>query len=61
VGKTVTLLPLASEGIEQRKAQKIWAQGTPGFWLTGGKPGGQRAALPSEVAENLNAAGNSQS
>jgi hypothetical protein len=56
VGTIVTLLPIAVEGIGQRKANKVWVKGTPGSWLTAAMPGGARAMLPTEVADNMRAA-----
>lgn len=56
VGTSVTLLPMAVEGIGLRKSQKVWAKGTPGSWLTAAIPGGLRAALPPEVSDNVRAA-----
>jgi hypothetical protein len=57
IGRTVTLLPVANEGIAERKARKVWARGTPGSWLTSGVPGGRAAALPAEVADDLRTVG----
>jgi hypothetical protein len=53
LGKIVTLLPAADEAMDHRRIEKLWTQNTPGSWLTSGRPGGQRAALPAEIADDL--------
>jgi hypothetical protein len=54
-GKEVTLVPSSTEGMLRRKSQKIWSRETPGAWLTHSKPGGPRAELPVEAAEDVDA------
>jgi hypothetical protein len=53
MGTVVTLVPVPADGIAERKASKVWQHGVPGEWLTGRMPGGRKAELPDEVADDL--------
>lgn len=55
VGRVVTFVPNPTHGINRRKSQRIWNADIPGGWLTHARAGGPRAAVPDDVAEDVNA------
>jgi hypothetical protein len=53
VGTRAQFVKKPAHDIAERKAQRIWDAHVPGAWLTHARPAGRRAALPVDVAENL--------
>lgn len=53
VGSRAQFVKKPAHDIAERKAQRIWDPSVPGAWLTHARPAGLRAALPADVAENL--------
>ena len=52
-GTGVTLVKASDGGISRAKSGRVWKSDSPGAWLTHARPGGVRAALPSEVQDDL--------
>jgi hypothetical protein len=58
IGTRVLMVRTASDGLARRRGLRVWQRSIPGSWLTHGRPGGQRAKLPPEIAEDLPALAN---
>lgn len=53
VGRTITFVAASGASISRMKSGRIWDATGPGAWLTHARPGGPRANMPPEVAEDL--------
>jgi hypothetical protein len=53
VGKTLTFVSQAADGINRMKSMRIWSADGPGAWLTHQRPRGPRTAVVDEAAEDL--------
>ena len=51
----VILLKHVSSGLSRVKSQRVWDRTGPGAWLTHQVPRGQKADLPTDVAEGMDA------
>jgi hypothetical protein len=54
-GKVVTFVTQSAENISRVKSMRIWGADQPGAWLTHARPGGPRAVVVEEAAEDLTA------